>query len=63
MYSSSDLQLFCAKNRLKKHQTFEKFADFLKSAIMQSLWPFQNRHLGSKIKISKNLSKSIPQVI
>ena len=30
---------------------------------MQRLWPMQNSHFGSKIKIPKNISKSILQII
>ena len=30
---------------------------------MQRLWPMQNPHFGSKIKIPKNMSKSILQII
>ena len=36
---------------------------FWKSAIMQRLQPLQNPHFGSKIKIPKNMSKCILQVI
>ena len=34
-----------------------------KSATMQRLKPLQNPHFGSKIKIPKNMSKSILQII
>ena len=36
---------------------------FGKSAIMQTLWALQNAHFGSKIKIKKNRSKSILEII
>ena len=36
---------------------------FLKSPIMQRLQPMQNPHFGSKLKIPKNKSKSILQII
>ena len=36
---------------------------FRKSAIMQRLQPLQNYHSASKIKIQKNMSKSILQII
>ena len=36
---------------------------FWKSAIMQRLYPIQNLHFKWKIKIQKNMSKSILQII
>ena len=36
---------------------------FSKSPIMQRLYPMQNPHFGSKIKIPKNMSKSILDII
>ena len=50
----------CKKPHQKKGSTREMRA-FWKSAIMQR--PMQNPHFGSKIKIPKDMSKSILQII
>ena len=51
------------KKPLQKTPNIREMRAFSKSAIVQSLWPMQNRHFGSKIKISKNMFKSILQII
>ena len=57
MHSTNHLELFCAKKPLQKPLNIREIRAFLKSAIMQ------NPHFGSKIKIPKNMSKSILQII
>ena len=56
IYSTSDLQLFCAKNRLKKHQMFKKWDHFENGRSWKA-------YIESKIKIPKSMSKSILQVV
>ena len=55
------LELICAKKTLKK-QNIREIRPFWKSAIVERLWPMQNPGPGSKIKIPKNMSKSILQI-
>ena len=52
----------CKKPR-EKRSNIPEMRHFFKSTIMQRLYPMQNPHFGSKIKISKQLSKSILQII
>ena len=63
IYSTNHLQLFCAKNRSKKDQIFEKWDHFENRPSCKGYIPMQNPHFRSKIKISKNMSKSILQII
>ena len=51
------------KKPLQKTRNIPEMRAFWKSAIMQRLKPMENRHFGSKIKIPKNMSKSIVQII
>ena len=51
------------KKPLQKTLNTRKMRPFSKSPIMQRLQPLQNPHFGSKIKIPKNMSKSILQII
>ena len=51
------------KKPLQKTLNIREMRPFLKSAIMQRLQPLQNPHFRSKIKIPKNMSKSILQII
>ena len=51
------------KKQLQKTPNIREMRAFWKSAIMQRLYPMQNPHFGSKIKIPKNMSKSILQII
>ena len=51
------------KKPLQKTLNIREMRPFSKSAIMQRLSPLQNPHFGSKIKIQKNMSKSILQII
>ena len=51
------------KKPLQKTLNIREMKPFRKSAIMQRLQPMQNPHFGSKIEISKNMSKSILQII
>ena len=51
------------KKPLQKTLNFREMRPFWKSPIMQRLYPLQNPYLGSKIKIPKNMSKSILQII
>ena len=60
-YKSSTVVL--CKKPLQKTPNIREMRPCWKSAIMQSLYPMQNPHFGSKIKILKNLSKSILQII
>ena len=51
------------KKPLRKTPNIREMRAFWKSVIMQRLQPMQNPHFGSKIKIPKNMSKSILQII
>ena len=51
------------KKPLQKTLNIREMRAFSKSAIMQALSPMRNPHIGSKIKIPKNMSKSILQII
>ena len=46
-----------------KNTKYSRNEIILKIAIMQRLYPMQNPHFGSKIKIPNNMSKSILQII
>ena len=68
--SKSILQIVysCSVQKISpKHTKYSRKETILKighhSAIMQRLQPMQNPHFGSKIKIPKNMSKSILQII
>ena len=61
LYKSFTLVL--CKKPLQKTPNIREMRPILKSAIMQRLSPMQNPHFGSKIKIPKNMSKSILQII
>ena len=64
IYSTSDLQLFCAKNRVKKHQIFEKWHHFESRPTWKAYSLFKIVTLGEKLKVHmQNMSKSILQVI
>ena len=63
IHSTNHLQLFCAKKPLQKALNIRETTPFSKSQIMQRLQPMQHPHFGSKIKIQKNMSKSILQII
>ena len=52
-----------SKKPLQKTPNIRQMKTFWKSAIMQRLYPFQNPHFGSNIKILKNMSKSILQIL
>ena len=54
-----NLELSCAKNRLKETLNIGEMRQPLKWPIMQRLQPQQNPHFGSKIKIPKRMSKVI----
>ena len=51
------------KKELKKRPNIREMRPFLKSAIIQSLEPIKNPHLGAKIKIAKHMSKFILEII
>ena len=51
------------KKPLEKTPNIREMRLCCKSAITQRLQPIQNPHFGSKIKIPKNMSKSILQII
>ena len=53
IHITNHLQLFCAKSPLQKTLNIREMRPFLRSAIMQRLWPMQNPHSGSKIKIKR----------
>ena len=60
IYSTNHLELFCAKkNAPKNTQNIREMRPFRKSAII----PLQNPYFGSKIRIPKNMLKSILQII
>ena len=59
IYSTNHLELFCAKKPLQKTLNIREMRPFRKSAII----PLQNPYFGSKIRIPKNMSKSILQII
>ena len=55
------LQLFSARNSLKKHLIFEKMTTFQNMAKIghhAKAIAFKNRHFGSKISIFKNVRKA-----
>ena len=51
------------KKPLEKTLNIREKRPFSKSAIMKKLYPLQNPQTGWKIKIPKNMSKSILQII
>ena len=51
------------KKPLQKTQIFEKWEHFENRPSCKGYSPLQNPHFGSKIKIPKNMSKSILQII
>ena len=60
-HSTGTLELFCAKNRLKKHQKFKKWDHFENRPShaktinhAKAIYPFQIGQFGSKIKNTKN---------
>ena len=59
IYSTNHLELFCAKKPLQKTLNIREMRPFRKLAII----PLQNPYFGSKIRIPKNMSKSILQII
>ena len=64
--SKSILQIIssCSLQKLlQKTVNIQEMRPFWKSPIMQRLYPLQNPHFGSKIKMPKNISKSISQII
>ena len=50
------------KKPLEKRPNIREMRPCWKSAVMQRLYPMQNPHLRSKIKIQRNMSKSILQI-
>ena len=55
--------VFLCKKPLEKRPNIKEVRPFWKLAIIQRLYPRQNPHFGSKIKIPKNMSKFILQII
>ena len=53
------LDLFCAKNRLRKHQIFEKWDDFENWPSCKSCSRCKIGYLGSKINIQENMRQKI----
>ena len=51
------------KKLLQKTSSIREIRPFWKSAIMRRIEPMQKLHFRSKIKIPKNISKSILQII
>jgi len=51
------------KKPVEKTPNIREMRPFWKLAIMQRLQPMQNPYFGSKIKIRKNMSKTILQII
>ena len=60
-YSTRTLELFCAKNRSKKHQIFEKWDDFENQPCCKGYSPclgfLQNGQCGSKMKMLNTCEK------
>ena len=63
IHSTKHFELLGAKNRCKKTLNIREMRPFWKSAIMQRRKLLQNHPFGSKIKIPKNISKFILQII
>ena len=64
IHSTNHLELFCAKKPLQKTLNIGEMRAFKnRPSCMQRLYPMQNPHFGSKIKIPKSMSKSILQII
>ena len=53
------LDLFCAKNRLRKHQMFEKWDDFENRPSCKGYSFCKMVGLGQKLKFRKNMQKTI----
>ena len=53
------LELFCAKNGLKKHQMFEKWDDFENRPSCKGYSFCKMVSLGQKLKFQKNMQKTI----
>ena len=56
-------QVVLCKKPFQKTGNIREMRPFWKSAIMQRLYPMQNPHFGSKIKIQRNMTKSFLQMI
>ena len=63
IHSINHLQLFCAKNRFKTHQIFEKWDHFENRSSCKGYSPCKILTLGQKLKIPKPMSKSMLQII
>jgi len=61
LYKSFKVVLY--KKPLQKTLNIREMRPFWKSPIMQRLYFMQNPYLGTKIKIPKNMSKSVLQII
>ena len=57
IHSTSDLQFFCAKNRLKNHQIFEKWDDFENRPSCKAYSLCKIVTLGQKLKFKKTSQK------
>ena len=53
------LELFCAKDRLREHQIFEKWDDFENRPSCKGYSLYKMVSLGQKFNIEKNLQKTI----
>ena len=62
IHSTNRLEWFCKIN-CSKTRNIPEMRPFSKWAIMQRLQPLQNPYFGLKIKIQKNMSKPILQII
>ena len=63
IYSCSLQKTAPENTKYSRNETILKIGHHAKAAIMQRLQPMQNPHFGSKVKIPKNMSKSILQII
>jgi len=57
-HSTNHLELSCAKKTLQQTPNIREMRPFLKSAIMQRLYPMQSIHFRSKFKIPKKCEYS-----
>ena len=53
IYSTNNLELFCAKNRFKKHQIFEKWDHFKNRPSCKRYSPWKILTLAQKLKLQK----------
>jgi len=62
MHSTNHLELFCGKNTRKNTRYWTNESIFKDGHHAKAI-AFANPHFGSKVKIPKNMSKSILEII